>query len=170
MPLLFRLIRILSASDFRSLNSAHLRDPSGSRLNLADCTNLIAGITRNTNVVATLQSELDVADLEDVRAAFFGILACCLKNLIDKIIGNSENRLRIVSYDKILDGPNATSFLRTSDEGVKMRTYLFNFRSQSLTTLKTFSSAGNLSDKLIQLLLRQNAISIALKLKARRSL
>ena len=87
------LVHVLSTSDLRSLNCTHLGDPSSRRLNLADGTNLVAGVAWNANVVAALEGELDVANLEDLGAAFFGVLAGCLEDLIDEGIGNIEDRL-----------------------------------------------------------------------------
>jgi hypothetical protein len=62
-------------------------------LNLADGTDLIGGVARDANVVATLESELDVTDLEDLAAAFFRILAGCLEDLINEVVGDLEDRL-----------------------------------------------------------------------------
>ena len=62
-------------------------------MNLADGADLVAGIAGNADVVATLESELDVTDLEDLRAAFLGILAGCLKDLVDEAVCNVENGL-----------------------------------------------------------------------------
>jgi hypothetical protein len=73
------------------LNSAHLRDPSRRRLNLAYGTDLIAGVAGNADVVASLEGELDVTDLEDLGAAFLGVLAGCLENLIDEGVGDVED-------------------------------------------------------------------------------
>jgi hypothetical protein len=49
-------------------------------LNLADGTDLITGVARDANVVTTLKSELDVTDLKNLAAAFFGVLASRLKD------------------------------------------------------------------------------------------
>jgi len=49
------LVGILAAGDFSSLNRAHLGNPGRSRLNFADGTNLVTGVTRNSNIVASLQ-------------------------------------------------------------------------------------------------------------------
>lgn len=87
------LISVLSSSDLRGLYSTHLGDPVGSRSNLADSADLVAGVAGNADVVATLESELDIADLEDLGAAFLGILAGCLKDLIDEAVGDIEDRL-----------------------------------------------------------------------------
>lgn len=72
------LIHILATCNLCGLDSTHLADPSRSRLYLPNGTDLVASVTRDANVVATLQSELDITDLEYFRAAFFCILACCL--------------------------------------------------------------------------------------------
>jgi hypothetical protein len=86
-------IGILATSNLGSLNSAHLRDPSCRRLNLADGTDLIGGISRDADIVATLKSELDVTDLEELATAFLGVLAGCLKDLINEVVGDLEDRL-----------------------------------------------------------------------------
>jgi hypothetical protein len=57
-------------------------------LNLADGADLIRGVARDADVVATLESELDITDLEDFAAAFLGILAGCLEDLIDEVVGD----------------------------------------------------------------------------------
>jgi hypothetical protein len=64
-------------------------------LYLADGTDLIAGVAGNADIVATLESELDVADLEDLGATFLGVLASRLKDLIDEIISDIEDRLKL---------------------------------------------------------------------------
>lgn len=87
------LIHVLPTRNLRSLNSAHLRNPSSRWLNLADGTDLIAGIAGNADVVASLESELDVADFEDLGAAFLGVLAGCLEDLVDEGVGNVEDGL-----------------------------------------------------------------------------
>lgn len=83
------LIATLSASDLGSLNSTHFVDPSGARSDLTNSANLITSVTRNADVVATFKSELNVADLQNLGTTFFGVLAGCLKNLIDEVIGDS---------------------------------------------------------------------------------
>jgi hypothetical protein len=49
-------------------------------LNLPDCADLITGVAWDTDIVTTLKSELDVTDLENLAAAFLGVLASCLKD------------------------------------------------------------------------------------------
>lgn len=66
-------------------------------MNLADGTNLIAGVARNTDVVTTLESELNVADLEDLATTFFGVLAGRLKHLVNEVVGDIEDGLRILA-------------------------------------------------------------------------
>lgn len=55
---------MLSTRDLGGLNSTHLRDPSWGRLNLADRADFVASIAGDANVVAALEGELDIADLE----------------------------------------------------------------------------------------------------------
>jgi hypothetical protein len=64
-------------------------------LNLPDCADLITGVAWDTDVVTTLKSELDVTDLENLAAAFLGVLASCLKDRIDEVVGNLKDRLRL---------------------------------------------------------------------------
>lgn len=80
------------------MNGTHLRDPGWGRLNLADGTDLIAGVARDTDVVATLKGELDIADLEDLAATFLGVLAGGLEDLIDEVICDVEDGLVGVSF------------------------------------------------------------------------
>ena len=54
---------------------------------------LVAGVAGDADVVATLESELDVTDLEELAAAFLGILAGCLEDLINEVVGDLENGL-----------------------------------------------------------------------------
>jgi hypothetical protein len=68
------------------LNSTHLGNPSWGRLNLADGTNLIAGIARNTDIVGTFESELDVTNFEELASTFLGVPACSLENLVHKVV------------------------------------------------------------------------------------
>ena len=91
------LICVLATCHFCSLNSAHLGNPGGRWLNLAYCPNLVTGVARNTDVVTAFEGKLNVTNLEDLATALFGILARCLENLVNEIIGDSENRLETVS-------------------------------------------------------------------------
>jgi len=79
------------------LNSTHLGNPSRRRLNLADSADLITGVAWDANVVATLKSELDIADLKDLATTLLCILASCLKDLIDEVVRDVEDGLCIVS-------------------------------------------------------------------------
>ena len=88
-----RLVGVLAAGDFSSLNSRHFCNPSRRGLNLANSTDLIASVAGNTNVVVALKRELDVTDLEDFAAALFGHLACVMENLIDEGVGHCEHGL-----------------------------------------------------------------------------
>jgi hypothetical protein len=90
-------ISILATGNLGRLNRAHLRDPRRGRLNLAHGTDLVGGVTGDTNVVAALEGQLDVTDLEDLAAAFLGILAGCLEDLIDEVVGDLEDGLYSVS-------------------------------------------------------------------------
>ena len=87
------LISILSTRDLGSLYGAHLRNPVGSRLDLADSADLVTGVAGDADVVATLERKLDIADLEGLGATFLGIFASCLKDLINEVVGDLKNRL-----------------------------------------------------------------------------
>ena len=78
------------------MNSAHLRNPSRGRLDLAHGTDLIGGVARDANVVAALEGQLDVADLEDLAAALLGVLAGCLEDLVDEVVCDLEDGLGTV--------------------------------------------------------------------------
>lgn len=79
-------VSILSPSDLGSRDSAHLGNPLRRRLHLADGTDLIAGIAGDADVVASLKRELDVADLKDLAASFFGVAAGSFEDLIDEVV------------------------------------------------------------------------------------
>lgn len=83
----------LPPSNLTRLNRTHLIDPSLRRLKLADCTDLIRRIARDTDIVIALKDELDVADLEGLGAAGFGALAGCGDDLVDELIGDREDGL-----------------------------------------------------------------------------
>jgi hypothetical protein len=89
------LIHIPTTSDLGSLNSTHLADPRSRGLDLAHSTDLIAGIAGDADVITTLEGELDIANLQDLGAPFLCVLACCLQDLVDKLICNGKDRLRL---------------------------------------------------------------------------
>lgn len=88
------LVAAFAAGDLGSLNSAHLGDPSRRRLDLAHGADLVAGVSGDTNVVAALEGELDVTDLEDLGAALFGVLASGVENLVDEAVCYCKDGLR----------------------------------------------------------------------------
>jgi hypothetical protein len=90
-------ISILATGNLGRLHRAHLCDPGRGRLNLAHGTDLVGGVAGDANVVAALEGQLDVADLEDLAAALLGILASCLEDLIDEVVGDLEDGLGCVS-------------------------------------------------------------------------
>ena len=47
----------------------------------------------DANVVAALEGQLDVADLEDLAAALLGVLAGCLEDLVDEVVCDLEDGL-----------------------------------------------------------------------------
>ncbi len=83
----------LPTSDLACLNRTHLIDPTLGRLELANGTNLIASIARDTDVVVALKDKLDVADLEGLAATCFGALACGVDDLVDEFVCDAENGL-----------------------------------------------------------------------------
>lgn len=60
-------------------------------MNLANGTDLVAGIAGNADVVATLESKLDIANLKGLGATFLGVSASCLDNIVDKLVSDGEN-------------------------------------------------------------------------------
>ena len=71
-------------------------------MNLAYSSDLIASVAGDANVVPTLKSELDIADLKDLAATLLCILACCLKDLIDEVVRDIEDGLYM--YQWMLNG------------------------------------------------------------------
>ena len=63
-------------------------------MDLASNAQLVTGISRDSNVVGTLQDELDIANLEDLGATLFGVAASCMQHIIDERVGKIEYRLR----------------------------------------------------------------------------
>lgn len=86
-----RPLNVIFPRNLGGLDCAHFRDPVGSWLNLADSSDLITGISWDTDVVLALQSELNVANLQHVRAALFGVLTSRLQNLVDEGICDVED-------------------------------------------------------------------------------
>ena len=70
--------------DLRSLHGAHLGDPMGTWLNLADDSQLIARISRDADVVGSLQDKLDIPYLEHFGASLFSIPARSMQDVVDK--------------------------------------------------------------------------------------
>lgn len=87
----------LPPSNLTRLNRTHLIDPTLRRLKLANGTDLIRRIARDTDIVVALEDELDVADLEGLGAAGFGALAGCCDDLVDELVGDGEDGLICVS-------------------------------------------------------------------------
>jgi hypothetical protein len=90
-------ISILATGNLRRLNSAHLVDPGRGGLNLADGADLVRGVARDADVVATLESQLDIADLEDLATALLRVLASCLEDLVDEVVCDLQDGLEGVS-------------------------------------------------------------------------
>jgi hypothetical protein len=77
-----------ATSNLGSLNCTHLGNPALCWLELPDSTNLIAGITWNTDVVVALQDKLDITDLKSFRATSLGAFASSRDDLVDKLISD----------------------------------------------------------------------------------
>lgn len=88
------LIHVPTTSNLGSLNSTHLADPGWRRLDLPNSADLVASIAGDAYVVATFKGELNIANLQDLRAALLRVLACRLQNLVDKLIRNRQDGLR----------------------------------------------------------------------------
>lgn len=84
----------LSRHDLRSLDSAHLRDPTLSGLDLADRAKLIRRVARDADVVGPLKNKLNVADLEHLGAALLGIVAGRVQKAVHKGVRKVEDGLR----------------------------------------------------------------------------
>lgn len=82
-----------AASDLGCLNGTHLCHPTLGRLELPHRADLIARITRYTDIVVTLENELYITDLKYLRATCFGAFAGSIDHLIDEFIGNAKNVL-----------------------------------------------------------------------------
>lgn len=83
----------LAGHNLRSLDGAHFGNPTRGGLNLADRSKLIRRITRDADVVGTLENELDVANLEDLGAALLGVLAGNLKDIVYEGICHAQHIL-----------------------------------------------------------------------------
>jgi hypothetical protein len=79
-------VTALPTGNLGCLYSAHLRNPRWSRLDLAHSANLVRGVAGDADVVASLERELDVADLEELGAALLGVLAGGLQDLVDEVV------------------------------------------------------------------------------------
>ena len=83
----------LPTSDLRSLHSAQLLSPGRRRLHLLDGAQLIGSVAGNTDVVISLEDELQVAQFEGRGLAEFGEFAGGDDDLIDEVVGDLEKGL-----------------------------------------------------------------------------
>lgn len=88
-----QLICASTSSNLGSLDSTHLVDPTRSRRDLADGTDLVARIARDADVITTLEGELDITNLQNLATTFLGILAGSLKHLINEVVSDLKDGL-----------------------------------------------------------------------------
>lgn len=92
-PFPSRLIELLLCSQRR-----HLLVVSWSRVELADSADLVGSVSGNADIPVTLEDNLYVFDVEGVRTAELGHLACGGGDVVDKFVDELKNRLwRVVS-------------------------------------------------------------------------
>jgi hypothetical protein len=87
------LLVILARCDLGRLDSAHLGDPVGRWLHLANGTELVRCVARNADVVNALEDQLNVADLQDLATTLLGQPTGHVHDIINKVIGYPENGL-----------------------------------------------------------------------------
>lgn len=69
-------------------------------MDLANGSDFVRGVAGDTDIVAALEGELDVTDFEDSGTALFGVLACGLEDLVDKVVGYLEDRLGVLAWER----------------------------------------------------------------------
>lgn len=84
---------VLAGHDLGRLHGAHLVNPSSRGLHLADHAEFLGRISGDTNVVATLENELDVARIQSLRTALLGNAARRMQDTIDERVGHVKDRL-----------------------------------------------------------------------------
>lgn len=84
----------LARHDLRSLDGAHLGDPTLGGQHLSDSAELVRGVAGDADVVGALKDKLDVANLEDLGAALLGIVAGRVQKAVHKRVGKVEDGLR----------------------------------------------------------------------------
>lgn len=87
------LLLALAGHDLGGLDGAHLGDPAGRGLDLADSTEFIGRVARHANVVGALKDQLDIANLEDLGATLLGVAAGSMENVIDEAISHVQDAL-----------------------------------------------------------------------------
>lgn len=73
--------------DLRCLHGAHLADPRGRGLDLADGAQFVGRVARDADIVRALQHELDVADLQHLGPALLSVTAGRGEHAIDERVG-----------------------------------------------------------------------------------
>lgn len=80
-------------SDLGCLDGRHLLGPTLSRLGFLDGAKVVRRETGDTDVVVTLEDELDVPNVKGRGRAQLGETAGRSNNVVDEIIGHLEDKL-----------------------------------------------------------------------------
>ena len=84
----------LARHDLGGLYRAHLGDPLSIGLHLANRPELVTGVARDTDVVGTLQNELDVADLKNLGSSLLCIAGRRVEDTLREAIGETKDGLK----------------------------------------------------------------------------
>jgi hypothetical protein len=90
---MFSRIR-LATHDLGGVDGAHLVVPRGRRVDAPDDARLVERVAGDADVVVALEHRLDVADVERRVRAQLGELAGPDDDIVDKLVGQLEERLR----------------------------------------------------------------------------
>ena len=83
----------LARHDLGGLDRAHLGDPLRIGLHLAHRPELVTRVAWDTDVVGTLQNELDVADLEHLGSSLLGVARGRVEDAVCERVGETEDGL-----------------------------------------------------------------------------
>lgn len=86
-----------ATSKLSCLHSAHLLCPSRCGLRTADRADFVGAEAGDTDVVVSLENELDVTDLECSRATKLGQTTSSSDEIVDEVICNLEEDLEVWS-------------------------------------------------------------------------
>jgi hypothetical protein len=87
------ILLLLVSGDLGGLDSADLAKPGSTGLGLADGTELVRGEARDSDVVDTLKDQLNVTDLKHLGAALLGKSTGTVKDIVDEVVSNLQDRL-----------------------------------------------------------------------------